>query len=224
MKNNYCLALVILLIACIGLANLSVGYKPTITPNTNYRTTYTPNPSYNSFIPPTQLGGSSNQQSVQLSPLPDTKTNLTNPDAASLSELVQEKFRIAGDSNEPILNAQVAGLDGSGNSFMEYTDNNGYVAINGASGNWQFTVYAPGYFNKLVNRKLEYSADVILIQLEKIVPEKNNPTGNRFAGNNIIANEVANKTIPDWLCGSNGYSEQGDDMIPDQSIDAEAKG
>jgi hypothetical protein len=219
MKKNYCLVLMILLIAGIGLTNLAVGYSPSYTPNTNYKSTYIPNPGYNSFISPTQLGTSNSLLPVQLG-----KANATNPDAASFSELVQEEFRIVGDSNEPIPNAQVVGLDGSGDSFQEATNNDGYVAINGASGNWQFTVYAPGYFNKLVNRKLDYSTEVMLIQLQKIVPEKINPTGNRITGNNIIANEATNKTIPNWLCESNGYSEQDSDAIPEQSIDTGAKG
>lgn len=226
MGKNYCLALVILLIACIGIANLAIGYKPTITPNTNYRSAYTPNPSYNSFTPPTQLGGSSNPQSVQLSPSLNTKTNVTNQVAASFSVLVQEEFKIVGDSNEPIPNARVAGLDGSGNSFQESTDNNGYVAINGSSGNWQFTVYAPGYFTQPVNRKFEYNTDVMLT-LQKIGDQEElnaNQFENKFTRTNVIANETAHETIPNWLCGSNGNYEQDSDKTTDQSIDTGAKG
>jgi hypothetical protein len=226
MGKKYCLALVILLIACTGIANLAIGYKPTITPNTNYRSSYLPNPSYNSFTPPTQLGGSSNPQSVQLSPSLNTITNVTNQVAASFSVLVQEEFRVVGDSNEPIPNARVAGLDGSSNSFQESTDNNGYVAINGSSGNWQFTVYAPGYFTQSVNRKFEYNADVVLI-LQKIGDQEElneDQIENKFTRTNAIVNETTHEIIPNWLCGSNGDFEQDSDKATDQSIDTESKG
>lgn len=223
-KKKYCLALVILLIAYTGFANLAVGYKPIITPNTDYRSTYTPNSNYDSYIPPTQLGSSNNQQSIQLSPSTIIKTNLTNATIALPSELVKEEFRIVGDSNEPIPNAQVAGLDGSSNRFLEYTDDSGYVTISGTTGIWQFTVYASGYFNKLVNHKVEDNNDAMLIKLQKIVPEKINQTGNRFLWTNTVYKEATNKTVSDWLCELNEYSEKDGHSTPDKSSTIGAKG
>ena len=51
-----------------------------------------------------------------------------------------------GDVNGPtIQGAQVTGRDGSGNSFQQTTDSNGYVTIWGDSGTWSFTTSVDGY-------------------------------------------------------------------------------
>jgi hypothetical protein len=44
-----------------------------------------------------------------------------------------------------ITGATVAGHDGSGNSFQQTTDSNGYVTIEGDSGKWSFSASADGY-------------------------------------------------------------------------------
>ncbi|MDD4652349.1 MAG: carboxypeptidase-like regulatory domain-containing protein [Methanothrix sp.] len=208
----------IILVAGIGLISQVAGYSPSYMPNTNYRSTYTPNLNYKPIDSPTQLASSNNLQPVQLG-----KTNAIDS-AAQLHEMVQGEFRVVDESDEPIPNAQIAGHDGYGNNFQETTNNDGYATIKGAFGDWQFTVYAQGYFNKLVGCKLEYNADVMVVQLKKIVPEKIIPEGNRFTGNNIVAEENINKTIPNWLCESNGYSEQNSETSPEQSADSGARG
>lgn len=51
-----------------------------------------------------------------------------------------------GDRNGPsIPGAQVTGQDGSGNSFQQTTDSNGYVTIIGDKGTWSFIALAEGY-------------------------------------------------------------------------------
>jgi hypothetical protein len=51
-----------------------------------------------------------------------------------------------GSASGPIIqDAQVTGQDGSGNSFEQTTDSNGYVTITGDPGTWSFSVSADGY-------------------------------------------------------------------------------
>ena len=51
-----------------------------------------------------------------------------------------------GDLNGPVIpGAQVTGQDGSGNSFQQTTDSNGYVKITGDPGTWSFSASADGY-------------------------------------------------------------------------------
>ncbi len=51
-----------------------------------------------------------------------------------------------GSSSGPIIpTAQVTGQDGSGNSFQQITNSDGYVKITGDAGTWSFTASAEGY-------------------------------------------------------------------------------
>jgi uncharacterized GH25 family protein len=51
-----------------------------------------------------------------------------------------------GSADGPVIpGVQVTGQDGSGNSFQQTTDSNGYVTIKGDSGTWSFSASAEGY-------------------------------------------------------------------------------
>ena len=51
-----------------------------------------------------------------------------------------------GSASGPLIpGAQVTGQDGSGNSFTQITDENGFVVITGSPGSWQFTATKLGY-------------------------------------------------------------------------------
>jgi hypothetical protein len=164
MKRSYCLALVILLIIAGILANFAVGEGPVVLPG--YKPTYTPNTNY--ITPePIQVGKFSSQKPTQLSLKGNTETNGESQITAPSSAQIQVGFGIVGDSNEPILGAQLTGDDGSSNSFQEFTDSDGYAAITGFPGKWQLTAYAQGYFSKTLNRPFSSNTYVALI-LQKI--------------------------------------------------------
>jgi hypothetical protein len=168
------LMLISILIASSALTLLVVGYepvalsgyKPTFIPNPNYNPTYSHNSNYNS-LSPIQIGTFYSSESVQLNSSQDNQPSAFGPLSASSSEQIQEIFRVVGDSYQPIPDAQVVGSDGSGNIFQEFTDSNGYAAINGTPGNWRFTVYSREYFSKTLNRKFEYNTQETLV-LQKI--------------------------------------------------------
>ena len=55
-------------------------------------------------------------------------------------------FIHSGDANGPTIpGARILGKDGSGNSFQQTTNSNGYVIIKGDSGTWSFSASASGY-------------------------------------------------------------------------------
>jgi hypothetical protein len=214
MKKNYCLALMILLIASIELTASAIGDEPAVL--SGHKPTYTPSSNYNSPIP-IRVSSSYGPQPVQLSTSSNTQINASSPIAASPFEQVQEGFRIVGDSNESIPNAQFVGRDGSGNSFQEFTDGYGNVVINGSPGYWQFTVYAPRYFSKSMDRQFEYDTYEILM-LQKIGVQREldaNPQGKKFTITKIIGNKT---------CELNRNAEKDSDMTTDQSIDTGGMG
>lgn len=65
----------------------------------------------------------------------------SNKDRVTLTLYVHE-----GDRNGPVIpDAAVTVQDGSGNSFEQTTDNDGYVTITGDPGTWSFSASADGY-------------------------------------------------------------------------------
>ena len=187
------------------------GYKPTYIPNPNYKPTYTPSTNYN-LPTPIQLSNFYGSQPFQLSSSSNTQTYAFLPIASS-SRQVEERFQVVGDSSEAISNAQFVGFDGSSNSFHKFADVNGNIAISGSPGHWQFTVYAPGYFSKLVNRQFEYNTFEILMLEKKSVQRELD--ANQLRTKFTISKSIANETSE-----LNRNSEQDVDTDPDLSADA----
>ncbi len=104
----------------------------------------------------------------------DTPIARTIPQSSPLAYTyaqVQERIRIVGESNQPILGAEFIGIDGIGNSLWGITDENGYVNITGAPGNWKFSISAPalGYFSNALIYPFTYSTSIVLM-LQAIGP------------------------------------------------------
>jgi hypothetical protein len=204
LKKNCVALMVLLIIAGITLTNFAVGDEPVVL--SGHRPTFTPNTNY---VPPDPidigtLGTIRGQAPAQLSG--------GNAQARELSSVqVQEEFRIVGVSNEPIPNAQFKGYDGSGNNFQEFTDSNGYVAINGTPGDWQFTAYASGYFSNTWNRKYADNTYEVLT-LQKMGSQQPSPNENRPESESAPI-----KTIVLDGCDFNKTVEQSSDPTTDQS-------
>ncbi|GEM_PF-2259880 len=168
-KNGYWVLMACLILANIILTTSSVGLGPAII--SGYKPTYTPNGNY--ITPdPVQVGKFNGVTPAKLSSQGGIQTSEEDEMPASSSAQIEVGFGIVGDSNEPLIGAQLAGFDGSSNSFKQFADGNGNLAITGFPGNWQFTAYAPGYFSKTLNRQLSYSTYVVLI-LQKIDTQQN---------------------------------------------------
>jgi hypothetical protein len=197
--------MILLIIAGIALTNFAVGDGPVVL--SGYRPTYTTN---NDYIPPEpiQLGAFHGTKSTQLSR--DTQASGASSIATPSSTQVQQVFRIISDSKEPISGAQFIGYDGSGTNFQEYTDSNGYVAITGSPGNWQFTAYASGFFSNTWNRKYTYNASEVLI-LQKMGDQQG-----------LAVGQSKNESEPIQIkyidgCDLNKTTEQSSDLAADQS-------
>ena len=65
-----------------------------------------------------------------------------------------------GDQNGPaIIDAEVTGQDGSGNSFQQTTDRSGSVIISGNPGTWSFSASAFGYQTKSWSQQISDTCD-----------------------------------------------------------------
>jgi hypothetical protein len=203
MKRIYCLTAITLLIIAEILANLAVGdesvvlsgYKPTYTPNANYITPA-----------PIQVGRFNSQEPTQINIQGSTQSSGASQISAPSAQ-IQVGFGIVGDSNEPILGAQLTGNDGSSNNFHGFTDSDGNVAINGSPGYWQLTAYAQGYFPKPLNRPFTSNTYVALI-LQKIGTQQ--PIG----AHGVTPISIGNKNIS--VCDLNENAELYSNLTTNQ--------
>lgn len=167
----------------------------------------------NGYMPPALSCGTSNPQEVQLSNSAANQVSMTA--ATLLPESVQEEFKIVGDSNEPIPYAEVIGNDGSGDHFQVYADINGDIELNGAPGNWQFTVYAqgyaPGYFTATINQGFEDNAYDVL-RLQKMFSQ--GAPNEAQVGNELpTTNGTSHLVIGNWLCEQQANNQNPDDYM-----------
>jgi hypothetical protein len=94
--------------------------------------------------------------------------------------LVQERFRIVDDSNQPLVGAQFSGHDGANNIVQGITDDNGDVTIMGVPGNWQFLIYFSGYFSEAMVYPFTYSSSKILTLESSGSLEELNLSGRKY--------------------------------------------
>ena len=158
--------MLILIIAGITVTSFAVGEGPVDLSGT-YKPTYYPYP----------MASSSSGRITATLDTPIARTLIPSSSQVSTPNQVIEQFRIIGESNQPLLGAEFSGRDGVGNSIGGITDDNGYVNITGAPGNWQFLIYDSGYYSNTLIYPFTYSTSKDL-KLQTVGPlEKLNLDG-----------------------------------------------
>jgi hypothetical protein len=156
MKRNYCLAvLIFLMLTGIEPTALAVGEGP-VDLSGLHKPTYYPYP----------MASPSGRMTATLD-TPIAQSFIPSNSQESDQALVQVRFKIVGESNQPLPGAQFSGRDAANNVVQGITDDNGYVTIVGAPGNWQFLIYVSGYFSDAMMYPFTYSTTKVL-QLQQI--------------------------------------------------------
>jgi hypothetical protein len=148
-NNENCLTAAIKVLSAYG-ASLPDTNLFTITPNAYYLTTpgkiYYPDFMGDDPVVPTSYPNPTEEAAVAGESGDSGSSAVAG--ASIGSPVTLTLYVHSGDANGPVIpGAQVTGQDGSGTSFQETTDNNGYVTISGIPGTafWSFTVSAPGF-------------------------------------------------------------------------------